>query len=86
MSDEYIDGVSSGDCYSNSCVDITICRTKPKAEIVMELRQPCGVCGYIASNDCVYIDKNDREVHQYLCNDCAPELAKNFKFVSVKEI
>ena len=74
------------DSRSGSYIDCTIRRTEPKAQVTLELKQPCGICGYIASNDCTYIDKNGKEVHQYLCNDCAPELAKNFKFLSVKEI
>ena len=74
-----------GDCYSRSCVDINICRTKT-ATITLDLKQPCSICGYIASNDCTYIDRDGSEVHQYLCNDCAYELTKNFKFISVKEI
>jgi len=71
--------------YSRSVIDCTICRTK-SATVTLELKQPCGICGYIASHDTVYIDKNGKEVCQYLCNDCAPELAKNFKFICVKEI
>ena len=73
------------DCYRNSYIDCDIRRTKP-AIVTLELKQPCGICGYIASNDTVYINKDGKEVQQYLCNDCAPELTKNFKFISVKEI
>jgi len=71
---------------SRGIINCNICRPEPKAVITLELRQPCGICGYIASHDTTYIDKHGEEVHQYLCNDCAPELAKNFKFISVKEI
>jgi len=86
MSNGNINDVPMADDRCSSPINITVCRPEPKAQVTLELKQPCGICGYIASNDCTYIDKNGKEVHQYLCNDCAPELAKNFKFLSVKEI
>lgn len=74
------------DCYRSSCVDINICRTEPKATVTLELKQPCSICGYIASKDTVYIDRHGKEIHQYLCDDCGFKLARNFKFTCVKEI
>jgi len=76
---------SLDDCYGNNCININICRTKP-ADVTLELRKPCGICGHVANNDTVYINRDGIEVQQYLCNNCAPELANNFKFISVKDI